>query len=366
MAAHPPAQLPDGDRLRGWKEIGNYLKTSDRTAQRWERTLRLPVQRVPTAHTAVVFASKRALDDWVASADGRAALSEQDGLGKDRGRVSTARPRAAQAPGLASDATRQIGDEGGSECVLCPQAPPPAQLPDHAESATVGSIWTTAADAASDAASDDWPAFSETFGEPHNRTTPLSEREGSQESVSVSERTRMQARSASQSLSQELRRTSYTFAASHRSLLLGLAASLVIVSTPSDVPAPAVSHDRPLAKQPVAHRGQPRPAGVRVRFENGATHRLWIQLGDVATCVVPGGQTYVISAQAGKTATALRISRLGRLQEPDVPVLTELGSWSLLPGALVDVQGVPGVRSVQLEVQSETYRPGAYVERQRQ
>ena len=36
------------DSVRGWKDIASYLKTSERSAQRWERTLRLPVRRTKT------------------------------------------------------------------------------------------------------------------------------------------------------------------------------------------------------------------------------------------------------------------------------------------------------------------------------
>jgi hypothetical protein len=68
-----PAGTTANDRLKGWKQIGSYLGVSDRTVQRWEEALGLPIHRIDTARSAVVFASKRELDAWERSAAGRAA-----------------------------------------------------------------------------------------------------------------------------------------------------------------------------------------------------------------------------------------------------------------------------------------------------
>jgi len=73
---HEPDQ--DGDRLRGWKEIALNLRTSERTVQRWEHTLHLPVHRIETAGNAIVFGSRRELARWVKSREGQRALSERD------------------------------------------------------------------------------------------------------------------------------------------------------------------------------------------------------------------------------------------------------------------------------------------------
>ncbi|RPI18257.1 MAG: hypothetical protein EHM65_02350, partial [Acidobacteriales bacterium] len=67
------------DRLKGWKEIGEYLKVSGRTAQRWEGTLDLPVRRVETSRSAVVFASRQELDAWESSGQGKKARMGLDG-----------------------------------------------------------------------------------------------------------------------------------------------------------------------------------------------------------------------------------------------------------------------------------------------
>ncbi len=54
-------------KLVGWKEIAEYLGTSPRTAQRWEREKALPVRRVPGSNGNLVFADSQALDGWLAS-----------------------------------------------------------------------------------------------------------------------------------------------------------------------------------------------------------------------------------------------------------------------------------------------------------
>jgi hypothetical protein len=52
-------------QLRGWKEIAAYLRSSERTAQRWERERGLPVRRVPSpGGRDVVFASPEEIDHW--------------------------------------------------------------------------------------------------------------------------------------------------------------------------------------------------------------------------------------------------------------------------------------------------------------
>lgn len=59
----------------GWKEIGTFLHTSHRTAQRWER-LGLPVHRLPTSKSAIVFASRAEVQHWLTTANGQQAVSE--------------------------------------------------------------------------------------------------------------------------------------------------------------------------------------------------------------------------------------------------------------------------------------------------
>jgi len=90
------------DRLKGWKQIGTYLGVSYRTVQRWEETLNLPVHRIDTARSAVVFASKLELDAWERSAAGRAA------------RRGSSTESGENAEGKALDAENPDGGTGGA------------------------------------------------------------------------------------------------------------------------------------------------------------------------------------------------------------------------------------------------------------
>ena len=51
--------------LGSWKEIANYLGKSVRTAQRWERTIRLPVRRPMAGNSAIVLAYTAEIDEWL-------------------------------------------------------------------------------------------------------------------------------------------------------------------------------------------------------------------------------------------------------------------------------------------------------------
>jgi TonB family protein len=52
------------DTLRGWKEISQYLGTSESTAKRWEASRRLPVRRIPGNQRDCVIAHRAELDSW--------------------------------------------------------------------------------------------------------------------------------------------------------------------------------------------------------------------------------------------------------------------------------------------------------------
>jgi len=55
-------------RLSGWKEIAACLGRSVRTAQRWERTLGLPVRRIRTqSEGEIVFAFAAEVEEWLAA-----------------------------------------------------------------------------------------------------------------------------------------------------------------------------------------------------------------------------------------------------------------------------------------------------------
>jgi hypothetical protein len=67
------------DHLRGWKDISAFLRTSERTAQRWEDELGLPVHRLGQAHR-MVSAIPSELRAWRESTAVRTALREFDEL----------------------------------------------------------------------------------------------------------------------------------------------------------------------------------------------------------------------------------------------------------------------------------------------
>jgi hypothetical protein len=84
------------DELRGWKAIADYFGTSDRTVQRWERDLALPVRRRGNAKGSAVVASRLELDEWRSSPAGRQAEGEHlDDAGP---------PRLPSVSGIATDA----------------------------------------------------------------------------------------------------------------------------------------------------------------------------------------------------------------------------------------------------------------------
>lgn len=56
-----------GERLIGWKAIGNFLGCDARTARRWEVERGLPVHRVPGGGRAAVWAEPHSLRQWLTS-----------------------------------------------------------------------------------------------------------------------------------------------------------------------------------------------------------------------------------------------------------------------------------------------------------
>lgn len=54
-------------RLNGWKEVATYLGKSVRTAQRWERSYKLPVHRLGYEGGEIVWADTDDLDAWLRS-----------------------------------------------------------------------------------------------------------------------------------------------------------------------------------------------------------------------------------------------------------------------------------------------------------
>jgi tetratricopeptide (TPR) repeat protein len=54
----------DRNRLESWKEIADYLRTSVRTVQRWEKDEALPVRRHPHSKQDTVYAFQHEIDAW--------------------------------------------------------------------------------------------------------------------------------------------------------------------------------------------------------------------------------------------------------------------------------------------------------------
>jgi hypothetical protein len=52
------------DRLNGWKEIATFLGKGVRTVQRWEHKYKLPVYRLGTDGSEIVFAFKSEITQW--------------------------------------------------------------------------------------------------------------------------------------------------------------------------------------------------------------------------------------------------------------------------------------------------------------
>ena len=69
-------------KLVGWKEIAEYLRTSTRTAQRWERELGLPVHHAGSSKGYSVFAYADEFETWLKTSKGKtASTSDQKELG---------------------------------------------------------------------------------------------------------------------------------------------------------------------------------------------------------------------------------------------------------------------------------------------
>ncbi len=71
----PPDSNPTNRQLESWKEIAAHLKTSVRTAQRWEEQNSLPVTRILRDKRSAVYANTADLDRWLAN---RAVLPAAD------------------------------------------------------------------------------------------------------------------------------------------------------------------------------------------------------------------------------------------------------------------------------------------------
>lgn len=85
----------DPARLNGWKEISAFLGKGVRTAQRWERTLKMPVHRIGHKGGEIVFAYRRELEEWLATAPFEAEPADEGASGNDGNGAPKAHPNGA-------------------------------------------------------------------------------------------------------------------------------------------------------------------------------------------------------------------------------------------------------------------------------
>src|SRR4051812_30348686 len=124
-----------GDRFDSWKQIADYLDTSVRTVQRWEKHEQLPVHRHSHARQDTVYAFKDEIDRWRSERDrlpqpaGTPVTSEIESLQAElvgaSSRLRTAAWRSHQGPILVRDDETRILQENlaavrsGGVCMVC-------------------------------------------------------------------------------------------------------------------------------------------------------------------------------------------------------------------------------------------------------
>ena len=87
---------PGRERRDSWKAIADYLQRDARTVRRWEKTLALPIRRVPGSRGHSVFAYVAEIETWLkttppAEAAGAAAAVVTPDLPIDPPRPPTVR-----------------------------------------------------------------------------------------------------------------------------------------------------------------------------------------------------------------------------------------------------------------------------------
>lgn len=97
--------MADGDQLSGWKDIAAFLRTSVRSAMRWEHERGLPVRRLPGGEKDSVFALREELELWKLSDPARTDAEAPPGLqpgseADDGSKAPDATPDALEGPTL--------------------------------------------------------------------------------------------------------------------------------------------------------------------------------------------------------------------------------------------------------------------------
>ncbi len=90
---------PRHQRIIGWKAIASFLGCDVRTAQRWQATRGLPIQRVPGGAGASVWADPAELRGWLSTgAHERLEVEADGGLSEPVAHTDGLRPRIAVMP----------------------------------------------------------------------------------------------------------------------------------------------------------------------------------------------------------------------------------------------------------------------------
>jgi len=103
-AAGPAPAL---DRLDSWKAIAQYLGRDERTVRRWEKTLGLPVRRVPGGRGHSVFAYVHELEAWLRVRD-PAATADLTNISEPDAAAPPPAPVAIADPVVASPRARRL------------------------------------------------------------------------------------------------------------------------------------------------------------------------------------------------------------------------------------------------------------------
>jgi hypothetical protein len=108
------------ERLDSWKQIADYLQRDARTVRRWEKTLALPIRRVPGGRGHSVFAYVAEIEAWLKSTP----LAEADVTSNppiDSAEIADGpglpdRPAASPPPrGARPDRSASVGRASGSD-----------------------------------------------------------------------------------------------------------------------------------------------------------------------------------------------------------------------------------------------------------
>lgn len=302
----------EDDHLKGWKEIADFLHVRERTAQRWEHALGLPVHRIETAKSAIVFASRREVDAWLQTAEGSRAHSEEP----------TAESAIPNGDGPAS--VEEVAPPADLADRLPPRSPP-KELP----------ITTERGDSASPALPA-VPAVDGALAEPPQV---------------IGRRRRAHLRS--------------WFLAG------GLGAAVVLVSVlfyahllpmphgkvsrlPARVPANAPGKSSTILP---AGRAARRSLALRLTLADGRTFRISVTTGVLATIALAGRPPYALSAEPTEDGVRVHLYRIEATTLEGNKQLAELTVISLKPGDKKQLREPTDITAIEWAVKSVSRLP---------